>query len=225
MCIRRGRLICFSGVDGTGKTTLAKRLAAALSESGQPHAYVYARYQPFLARPVWAVMKRFFFPRVDPKQDWQGYESRKRARLKHPLIEFLHVSLILIDYVLQLAPRVTIPILLGRRVVCDRYVQDTVISDLAPDLGFSDAKIRRVIRLFFLFLPMPALLFLMDASEDVSLARKTDIPAREYLSERRRIYLLLRDEANTVTLDGGRPLEENWSAAAAAVRARFGDTS
>jgi thymidylate kinase len=223
MSLGRGRLICFSGVDGTGKTTLAKRLAAHSAGTEPPYRYVYARYQPRLARPVWSFMKRFFFMRADPRTDWQMYQSGKRARLKNPLFGLLHVSLVLADYVLQLAPCVTVPVLFGRRIVCDRYVADTVISDLAPDLGFSDERIRNVIRLFFLFFPRPALLFLMDASEEVSLARKDDIPAREYLVERRRMYSLLRNESGTVSLDGERSLDENWSRITAAIRERFED--
>lgn len=38
--IRRGRLICFEGLDGAGKTTTAALLAQALTERGEPSIFI-----------------------------------------------------------------------------------------------------------------------------------------------------------------------------------------
>jgi thymidylate kinase len=216
MCARTERLIAFSGIDGTGKTTLARRISELSAGSGAPYLYVYGRYQPFLAKPIWAIMKRIFFPPIDPRRRWTEYEREKRVRLRNPVLRFLHSALIAVDYLLQMGIRITLPLLVGRRIVCDRYVSDTVISDLAPDLGYTDAQIRSAIRFFHLFLPRPGLLFLLDVPEEISLARKNDVPAPSYLTERRRMYALLRSEVGVVVLDGARPLEENLSDASAA---------
>jgi hypothetical protein len=57
----RGIAICVSGIDGSGKTTLARRLAAELSAAGLParHLHVYRWYLNVAYTPLVLLHNRF----------------------------------------------------------------------------------------------------------------------------------------------------------------------
>ena len=57
---RHGVAICLSGIDGSGKTTLARQLVGALDEAGLPvrHLHVYQWYLNLLAMPALLLYNR-----------------------------------------------------------------------------------------------------------------------------------------------------------------------
>ena len=46
------KLICLTGIDGSGKTTLARSLARTLDEQGIPATSIYGRTYPVLSRAL-----------------------------------------------------------------------------------------------------------------------------------------------------------------------------
>lgn len=52
------RIVCLTGIDGTGKTTCAQALAEALSVQGFSVEYVWLRWEPFLLRWVGRRLKK-----------------------------------------------------------------------------------------------------------------------------------------------------------------------
>lgn len=44
--------ICIIGIDGSGKTTLAKEISESYSKKGILLSYVYNRYLPLLMKPI-----------------------------------------------------------------------------------------------------------------------------------------------------------------------------
>jgi thymidylate kinase len=208
MSSTRGRLICFSGVDGAGKTTLARHLAVSLTSAEVRYRYVYARFLPILVRPIWALSRSLFLRGSDIESDFAEYQTNKRGWLQMSWLRKLYQYSILVDYFFQVLYRVTIPLKLGANLVCDRYVHDTVISDLAPDLDFTHDQARQMIKDCFRIMPRPDLVFLVDVPENHSMARKTDIPSAQYLIERRRMYSAVTSVMEVVSLDGKRPLDQ-----------------
>lgn len=205
---KRGRLICFSGVDGGGKTTLARHLTEALTVDGMRYRYVYGRFIPTLVRPIWALSRSLFLRRSNIENDFTEYQANKRAWLRKPWLRRLHQYAILVEYFFQILYKVTIPLTLGANLVCDRYVYDTVVSDLAPDLDLTLDQAFQMIRNCLRCMPCPDLVFLVDVPDDAAMARKTDIPSAHYLIERRRMYTALIALIEVVSLDGKRPLEQ-----------------
>jgi thymidylate kinase len=193
----RGRLICLAGIDGSGKTTLAQSLPGWLADRGLTYRYVYARFLPFFVRPVWATAKIVFLSSAERRQSYGPYTARKRSLLSADFFSRLHEISILADYWFQILFKVAVPLWRGRNLVCDRYVYDTVVSDLAPDLLYSRDRIQQVVNRCLTVMPKPDLVFLLDVPEEVTLSRKTDVADIEYLKERREIYrsLALREKA------------------------------
>jgi thymidylate kinase len=209
----RGRLICLIGIDGSGKTTLAHGLVGWLGVRGQVYRYVYARFLPILVRPIWRIAKWLTRSRWDQRQGYAEYTARKRSMLKPGIFSRLHETSILVDYWFQILIKVSLPLRMGRNLVCDRYIYDTVVSDLAPDLGYSTVRVMEVVDRFLAAMPKPDLVFLMDVPEAATLSRKMDVAAEEYLTERRGIYRALAHRERTFPLDGTLPAEQLLEAA------------
>jgi dTMP kinase len=198
------KLVCITGIDGTGKTTLARSSAEALRQAGEDAVYIYGRTYPVLSRALMALGRLTLLRGKDQWRDYAGYTAEKKQTMRNPLLGIAYTLAILIDYYIQIWLKL-LPHLGHRRiVVSDRYLYDTVISDLTVHLGYSAAQTARAVGLGLRLLPRPWLTVLIDVPEDVAFARKDDVPHIEYLRERRRWYLLLQDRPEVRRFDGQR---------------------
>jgi len=203
------RMICFAGIDGSGKTTLAKNLVKVMAQEGIQYKYVYGRLEPFILKPFIFIGRMIFLKGNDMFEDYKQYSSAKNHAIKHHSFLFTFYRCVLLtDYFLQLLFRVRLPFILGKPIVCDRYVYDTVITDLSVDLNYSGSEIRKLIKKCFYIAPKPDLAFLIDLPEEIAFHRKDDTPSIEYLKERRRIYLDVGKEERMLVLDGSKKLDE-----------------
>ncbi len=198
---RKSLLICFTGMDGAGKTQQAKFLDSFLKEEGIKSQYVWARFEPKLIKPLAWLGKAIFFRGKDMVKDYGGYHDNKRRVLSSFPIAQVYQALMTFDYLLQVLFRVRLPLVMGNTVVCDRYYPDTLV-DLAVDQNYSTGKLKSTLKLFSRLFPKPDLMFLIDLPEEVAFQRKDDIPSLEYLQERRRLYLDVARENGMVILDG-----------------------
>jgi len=201
---------------------LARYLSASLSQQGTVYRYVYARFLPLFVRPAWVVARLLLLRGRDMNSDYVGYSSTKKIFLHGRLLSRLYEASVLVDYLIQVVFKVTIPLLLGVNLVCDRYVYDTVVSDLAPDLGYSLDRVGQVIDSCFRVMPRPNLVFMLDVPETVTMKRKSDVAAKEYLSERRHIYSAIVADSHAVALDGTMSLTQLQNEAMAVITERFG---
>jgi len=201
------RIICFIGIDGSGKTTLAESLFNELKSRGLPCRFCYGRYVPLISRPL-VTMGKYLFLHDEDISDNVSYSSKKRASTNnHKLLTKLYNSLILFDYYLQSFFKVIIPLKRGAIVVCDRYVYDTVINDLIRTTNdFHDAYV--MAENCFKMIPRPDLIFYVRVPEDIAYSRKNDTPSLEYLTERSSIYEYLQTQHKMIILDGTKCIAE-----------------
>lgn len=205
--MRKGAVICFIGIDGSGKTTLAKEVAAALKEKGVRCAYTYGRYVPMLSRPFVYLGQKIFLKnrKVREYEDYSG--AKKDAVKKYRMLAAVYREIILLDYSLQLLIRLIIPKMTGRTIVCDRYVYDTVINDI-PRQSDKLPSIKAQIDRCFTIAPKPDRTYLIEIDLETAYGRKADTPSMSYLRERRELYHTLRDEYGFILLDGKKTIDE-----------------
>ena len=142
-------------------------------------------------------------------EDYTQYSNVKNRAIKeHSFLFTFYRRILLFDYLLQILFRVRIPFMLGKTIVCDRYVYDTIITDLSVDMNYSKSEITDLIKRFFYIAPRPDLAFLIDLPEEIAFQRKDDTPSIEYLKERRHIYLDVGKEEGMLVLDGSIDLTE-----------------
>lgn len=206
---KKANIICFCGIDGSGKTTLAKNLAKNLKKKGIELNYVYGRHQPVILKPFIYLGSKLFFNKKNKFEDYKGYSNKKKSAIqKHTLLFKIYTNILLFDYYWQIMFKVKIPVMLGKNLVCDRYIFDTIITDLAIDMDYSKEEIKSKIEKWFYITPEPNISFLIDTPEDIAFNRKDDTPSIDYLLERRNIYMEIGKEYDMVILDGTSDLEE-----------------
>jgi len=205
----RGFLICFTGVDGSGKTTLSIELVKLLNSNRIKCRYVYGRLEPFILKPFMIIGRKIFLREKDMFNDYTEYSNTKKKAIKsNPFLSKVYQLILLFDYSLQLLFRIRLPLIFGKNIVCDRYVYDTVITDLSVDMDYSGHEIKKLLKKCFYIALKPDIAFLIDVPEEVAFQRKDDTPSIEYLKERRRVYLKIGEEYNMMLLDGSKDLTE-----------------
>jgi dTMP kinase len=206
--MKRGVFICFTGIDGSGKTTLAKSLVEIMKRNGIECRYVYNRYNPFMLKPFIVVARAIFLRGNDMFEDYTEDSNAKKRIFKNHLLSVIYQSFLLFDYSLQIFIKVKIPLILGKNIICDRYIYDTVCTDLAVDMNYSNEKKIDMLRKCFYLFPKPDMTFLIDIPEEIAYGRKDDIPSVDYLKDRRNIYLEIGRAYKMISLDGTKDLVE-----------------
>jgi len=199
---KKNFFICFTGIDGSGKTTLARMTVKMLLQQGTPCIYVYNRFTPFLSKPFTGLGRKLFMSKENVFRNYARHSQAKQLLLKSRILSFFYQFLILFDYYFQNLFKVKLPLMLGKNIVCDRYIYDTLITDLALSIGYSGEVITNMLKRYFYFIPKPDLVFLIDAPEEIAYRRKEDIPCIDYLKARRRFYLDVGKKEKMLPLDG-----------------------
>lgn len=205
-----GVMICIIGIDGSGKTTLARALVTRLQRAGYDAGYVYGRVQPLLSRVLmWA--GRVFVVKGKKHEIFENYDdysARKRQAFENGIFAGIFTWSLLFDQIVQGNLKFRLGLFTGRCIVCDRYVYDTVLTDIAPDRKFSGRDARDLIEFAFRTVPRPDITLLVDVPEEIAFGRKDDVPDIRYLQERRHRYLELGDLPGVVLLDGSKAIDE-----------------
>jgi len=200
------RLICLIGVDGSGKTTLAKTFEKEANKIGLKYRYVWGNAQPIFIRPLRWLAHLTLLRDLDMQKDNDRYEKVKEAiTTKHISLSRIYARILIIDYIIWLLLKIKFPLFFGERIICDRYV-----FDVAVNLYFLDrnhfANVSKTIRSLFKYFPQPDLLYLLDVPISVAYERKEDIPSLRFLEKRQGIYRRIGGEFNAKTLDGCQPI-------------------
>ena len=216
--MKKGIFICFAGIDGSGKTTLANALVDAFKNSAIKYKYVYNRYRPVMLKPFLILARSLLLPGKDTFKDYTEDSDAKRKIFKNRILSSIYQSLLLLDYSIQIFIKVAFPLSLGRNIVCDRYVYDTICTDLAVDLDYSVQETKWILEKCIILFPRPDVTFLVDVPEEIAYTRKNDIPSIDYLKERRKIYLSIAKEHDMIILNGIMQLDDLKSAILAHIR-------
>lgn len=191
-------LITFTGIDGSGKSTISKALVEKLKTSNIDARYLW-----------WFEAENSLFRRI--LRNFSGQKNEKKTVKKKKLpessfIKTLYQYMVLLDYQRQTIFKVWLPLYLGKTIVCDRYIYDIVVS-FAMEFGYSKEKAKEMLSFLRSISPAPDIEFYVDISPQIALSRKNDIVSLEHHTELRRWYLDLVAE-NMIVLDGTKSLQE-----------------
>jgi thymidylate kinase len=202
------RLVCVIGIDGAGKTTLARRTVAELRSQDRPARYLYGRTYPMLSRLLMFLGRATILRKQDLWRDYSSYTESKQAAMRSPLLASVYASAVLVDYYVEMWVKLLPVVFTDQIVVMDRYVHDTLVNELAAQLDFDRSQLARATRAMARLLPRPSLAFLIDLPPEIAFSRKDDVPHVDYLRTRREYYLQLAAEGRLEILDGEQPVED-----------------
>ena len=196
------RLINIIGIDGAGKTTLAKSLARELQGKGLSVNYKYCQYFAKLLYPVKLIAKLSIMRKTDEFKDYGGYnKTKKQTSSRHPTLANIYAGIWLVDYIIQVFFKIVIDLFLGKKLIIDRYIFDIAVNlSLTTNNNICYAK--KIIDFFYKMAPSPDLVIFVDIPEEVAFDRKDDIQDVEYLRERRERYLALIDKYQIKVING-----------------------
>lgn len=193
-------IICFNGIDGSGKSYQAQRLVAELQAAGYPAVHVWSGGKRVFRRPLIALGKRLMRKRLSAARTrsaqpntaadtaYHQYLASTQSVLRHAWLRRLWEHVSLLEHTIEIWFTVVPPLLRKQIVVSDRYLHDSIIR--VAVLAGTDAQQlpQRLSSLRWYRVPRPTRSFLIDVPADVAFQRKDDIPAIEYLQRRIPLY-------------------------------------
>jgi len=200
--IKKKNFICLAGIDGSGKTTVAKHITN--HTEGKFH-YVWARWEPFFLSPISKLVnKKSYSPSHIHDEDTQhkNKQSIKNQLLKNTFVKQLWLFLAECDYFLQLLIKVVYPYMIHRNIICDRYIYDFYIDQLINLQENSTAMKRFISNRMLCIFPKPDLLLYIKISPETGNKRKQDGTSVSYLVQRKEYYDQLSDIYETISIDG-----------------------
>jgi len=196
------KLISISGLDGAGKTSTINELINIAASSDIPIKRVWGSYELILLRPIIRIGQFLFLRRYNQFKDYTAYYNSIKRLSKRSILSKTYEILTLLEYTIQVIFKITIPYMLGKKIIiCDRYYFDVLVS-LAITLSYTKSELKRKLKIFSWFYPKPDYAFLLDIPEEISFNRKNDIPSIEYLKQRRNLYIEIAKEYGMEVLDG-----------------------
>ncbi|HEU5013825.1 MAG TPA: hypothetical protein VFT66_14990 [Roseiflexaceae bacterium] len=209
-------IICFTGIDGSGKTVQAEKLVERLNAAGHPAVYAWTGGRSYITRPlIWLAKRLLRAPKLassgtatEPKgapdkgAQYRSYLSSTRRLFKNKLVANIWRQISLIEHTGEILVSVVPHVLRGRIVVCDRYIHDSTIG-MAVLAGVDASALPRLLRLPALYpIPRPAQWFLIDVPADVAFHRRDDVVDVAFLEQRIPLYHAAAQTLGMDVIDG-----------------------
>lgn len=185
-----GLFICAIGIDGSGKTTMTKGLIDEFGQMGVPLEYRWAKFESSFLRSIISIKNRLFVIEMDQKKNYEKSLKIKKDLFNNRVLSLFYESFVFLSYGIQIFYKVSLPLLFGKNIICDRYIYDTAV-DLAYDLELNDKELLQKLSRLIMFSPKPDILIFIDVPLEVSLKRKDDIPSLDFLQQKKKLYFKL----------------------------------
>jgi dTMP kinase len=201
-----GRLVCLSGIDGTGKTTIAMKLKHELDSSGVTCDYVWFRNARFLSLPFLALCYLAGLAEIAIINGKRvGVYHFYKSKLAAPLWLWISAA----DMLVVSLWKIQLPLRRGNAVIADRYVVDALV-DLMSDTRITDLN-RYAYKIMLRLSGRRSLAAVLTVEEEESLRRKDDSISAAYLMQRQQLYLSVARELRIPVIDAGPSIEVVWS--------------
>jgi len=199
-------LIYVSGIDGSGKTTVATFLYYQLKKYGLPVVRIWFRFPYFFLYPILLLARKLGLTKV--------YESNSRTLSVHFFepIASPYTILFVFDFALNFMFRVILRSLLPLIIIIERGPLDSLV-DLLSDI--SRVRVNSVLLKFFLNLQKHGIIIVTSANLDTIKERRAEAKVDPKFTLRYKLYKLLIlkyfDRGHMIIIDSQKRKEDNFT--------------
>jgi len=204
----KSKMICFMGLDGSGKSTSIEYTYQHLKESGYRVEVVRAAYVIKYLRPIIHLGKKLLMKQdSDPYAgDYKAYLEKMRKQSKKTGVYRIFSALTTAEFKIQIFFSITLKRLCGITLLVDRYVYDNVVT-YAANLGLDETYITETMEHKWKRAPKPDMLIYIKTPVDICCSRKNDIPNPLYLEIREPLYDKVASLYDAKTISGEQSME------------------
>ena len=198
MKIDKHIIILIVGVDGVGKTTIAKAVADQIASDGKDVEHVWSRYRNYISKPFLAIMRLTGHNR---KEVIDGVKIGYHNFSNNHLISWIFLVLQWIDQFIDISLRYKIK---STNIVSDRCVIDTLI-DLCVDTGMDDFILGAYGKSLIKMMPKNTIYCVIFREKSLVLETRSDVAIDRNYERRVKLYQrAAKDfEFNVIINDGG----------------------
>src|SRR5690348_16299366 len=95
-------LICITGIDGGGKSTLAKGVVDVLKKDGINAQYMYGRIIPISSRLLMVLGRLAYLRKKDPWKEFADYSRSKKGIMRNPILRVIYGAAVFLDFYIQI---------------------------------------------------------------------------------------------------------------------------
>lgn len=204
----KSKIICFMGLDGSGKSTSIDHAYQHLKDMGYRVEVVRAAYVIKYLRPFIRLGKKLLMKHdSDPYAgDYKAYLEKMRKQTKKKGVYRVFSVLTTAEFKLQIFFSITLKRLFGITLLVDRYVYDNVVT-YAANLGLGKDYIVQTMNHKWRRAPKPDKLIYIKTPVDVCCSRKNDIPDPLYLEIREPLYDIVAELYGATIISGNQSIE------------------
>ncbi len=196
-------LICFIGLDGSGKSTSIEHVYTELRKQGVNVEVVRAAYVVKVMSLFVKIGKKILLKKsCDPyASDYKSYLEKLRNKGQNEIVYNIFTLLTTVEFKMQIIFNIIIKRWMGKTLLVDRYIYDNAVT-YAANLGKDEKYIRKTIEGRWKYTPKPDLIVYIKTPVDVCFMRKDDIPDPLYLKIREPLYNAVASMYNVKVISG-----------------------
>jgi dTMP kinase len=197
--MKKATLICFNGIDGSGKTTISTSFKSTLEKLNISCKYYWCGWRGFeswLFKPAISIIKRIYKIRSSSSG------SNKISRLNRKIPAFSYFAIF--DYILRVLPNLLLSLYRYEIVITDRYIYDVIVGFSV----FNKKNEKFVFKTLTYLFPKPDIIFLIEVPDNIAFSRKDDVPSIEYLTKQKVIYSNCLKGLTKKVIDGTKNKDE-----------------
>lgn len=195
-------IICFMGLDGSGKSTCIDYAYNQLKKEGVKVKVVRAAYVAVVTRGLIRLGKKVLMKEHnDEYADYKTYLESLRKQASKGIVYSVFSFLTTCEFKSQIFFRVKMNRVLGYTLLVDRYIYDNIVT-CAANLGLGEEYMLKTMAGKWKYSPRADRIIYIKTPVDICFLRKDDTPDPLYLEIREPLYDIVAKRYGVVTISG-----------------------